>query len=125
MIICFWQEKKVEAVNKRLEALKWVLLSHGVSSDALATLMKSELSNSTNSTPFLDIDLTGPIARVRQDFEVHKIDIIQSFADIDGKIMSSMQRDAFTRQLYGCTESITKMDSQVLTCEVTLLNFGR
>lgn len=60
-------------------------------------------------------DLSGAIERVSEEFNTNKKDIVQSFADMDGKIITSLSRDEFMRQLYAATENITKNDIQIIS----------
>jgi hypothetical protein len=116
------EEKKLETVNKRLEALKWVLLSQGVSQNSLNKLLTGADNSKTDKNPQLNLssnflaecDLTGAMKRMELDFEKFREGIIHCFADDDGRVIPSLSREEFIRQVYSVTEHISKIDAQVI-----------
>lgn len=113
------EEKKIETSEKRLEALKWVLLSQGVSQNTVANLIDGSVDNIKGLRVSLekklaDFDMSTAISRMATDFEMFRTDIIQTFADEDGKIVATLSRDEFMRQLYSVTEHVSKNDCQLL-----------
>jgi hypothetical protein len=113
------EEKKIETSEKRLETLKWVLLSHGISQNTVSNLIDGSGDNIKGLKMSLekklaDFDLTTAIVKMTKDFEAFRTDIIQCFADDDGKIVATLSRDEFMRQLYSVTENISKNDCQLI-----------
>lgn len=114
------EEKKMGALTKRIEVLKWSMLSKGVSEDGLNDILKSipgtmVLANGANDKPIISnlpstFDLGGAIERLQGEFMTNKKDIVQSFADDEGKIVTSLSKDEFMRQLFAATEAISKSD---------------
>jgi hypothetical protein len=117
------EEKKMETSEKRLEALKWVMLSQGVSQTTVSNLLDGSVENINTNMKGLrtslekklaDFDLTTAIVNMSRDFESFRTDIISCFADADGKIVASLSKDEFMRQLYSVTENVSKNDCQLL-----------
>jgi hypothetical protein len=61
------------------------------------------------------VDLAGVLGRVRDEFSRSRDDIVQSFADEEGKIVPALSRDEFMRQLYASTEKLSKTDIQIVS----------
>ena len=113
------EEKKMETSDKRLEALKWVLLSQGVSQNTVTNLLSGSVDNIKDLRLSLekkvaDFDLSSAITKMAADFEVFRKDIIQCFADDSGKIVASLSKEEFMRQLYSVTERVSKSDVQII-----------
>ena len=120
------EEKKMGSLTKRIEVLKWAMLSRGITEDGLDGMLKGipdamVLSNDTGlsspqtasiSTP---VDLGGAIERLADEFATNKRDIVQCFADEDGKVVTSLSRDEFMRQLYAATEHVSKADIHAIS----------
>lgn len=119
------EEKKSESTNKRLETLKWLMHSQGVSEQTLTDIMKnsedmynekmnegSEGNVSSNRGARL-IDLSGAIARMTEDFKEFREEILHSFAEIDGKIVANLTTEEFSKQLYVVTDKVSKTDIHV------------
>lgn len=111
-------EKKIETAEKRLEALKWVLLSQGISQHSVTKLLEGSVDQIKGQRLSLErkvaeFDMTGALSKMARDFDLFRSDIFQSFADEDGKIVASLSRDEFMRQLYSVTEHVSKSDVQV------------
>ena len=119
------EDKKMGSLTKRLEVLKWTMLSQGVSEDGLNNILKTfpttlVTSDSSSRSPINQnipsaYDLSGAIERLQIEFSTNKKDIVQSFADDEGKIMTSLSKDEFMRQLYAATETISKSDIHALS----------
>lgn len=60
------------------------------------------------------IDLSGAISRMTEEFSNYSEEIIEIFADEDGKILPSVAVEAFMKKLYTVTELVSKADIQVL-----------
>jgi hypothetical protein len=111
------EEKKMETLKKRYEALKWVLLSHGVSEDTLANILNGSASPSKSLSAdhlLANLDLSSAVANMRNDFKQFRMEIMHAFADDEGKIMTALSKEDFIRQLYSVTDNITKKDVQLL-----------
>lgn len=114
------EDKKMGALTKRIEVLKWSMLSKGVSEDGLNNILKTipgtlAITNGVNDRSSISglpstFDLGGAIERLRGEFITNKKDIVQSFADDEGKVVTSLSKDEFMRQLYAATEAISKSD---------------
>lgn len=118
------EEKKMGSLTKRVEVLKWTMLSKGVTEDGLNDIFKSlPDATSTNdvqqpsSPPKMTsaVDLGGAIQRLAAEFVTNKKDIVQSFADDEGKVVTTLNRDEFMRQLYAATEHVSKADIQAIS----------
>lgn len=113
------EEKKMETSQKRLEALKWVLLSQGISQNTVSNLLTGSIDSLPQSERasldrrIADVDMAASIENMKKDFDLYKSDIIQCFADDEGKIVSSLTREEFMRQLFCATENVSKADVQV------------
>jgi hypothetical protein len=117
------EEKKLDAAVKRLDALKWAMLTQGISEQNMSAILNSvraeskglnlDKSQDTNGAILSSIDLAGAIARLRKEFEVSKESIIVCFADNEGRISDEMKRDEFVRVLYSATEKLSRADVQV------------
>jgi hypothetical protein len=124
------EEKKSESLTKRVETLKWILLTQGVSEQTLTTIVQN--SDTSTSTSKVDnnlmnnveknianknismIDLSGSISRMKEEFDRYPEDILKAFAETDGKIISNITIEDFMKQLFTTTEKISKSDIQVL-----------
>lgn len=119
------EEKKMESLTKRIEVLKWAMLSRGITEDGLDGMLKcipdAMVSNETGlsspqtksiNTP---VDLGGAIERLAEEFATNKRDIVQCFADEEGKVVTSLSRDEFMRQLYAATEHVSKADIHAIS----------
>ena len=119
------EEKKMGSLTKRIEVLKWTMLSNGVNEDGLNGILKTipdarMITNGDEKSPTpahmtSAIDLGGAIERLAGEFVTNKRDIVQSFADDDGKVVTSLTRDEFMRQLYAATEHISKADIHAIS----------
>ena len=119
------EEKKSETAGKRLETLKWLMHSQGVSEQTLTDiLLKSEdiyNENKNNSSTDKDssfrgvglIDLAGAIGRMTEDFQDFREDILHAFAEEDGKIVATLDAEDFAKQLYVVTDKVSKTDIHV------------
>jgi hypothetical protein len=114
------EEKKMGSLTKRIEVLKWTMLSKGVTEDGLDNIFKT-LPDAANtievqkSSPGKPVDLGGAIERLAAEFVTNKKDIVQSFADDEGKVVTTLNRDEFMRQLYAATEHVSKADIQAIS----------
>ena len=119
------EEKKKESLTKRIEVMKWTMLSNGVNEDGLNGILKTipdarTITNGDERSPApahltSAIDLGGAIERLGNEFVTNKRDIVQSFADEDGKVVTSLSRDQFMRQLYAATEHVSKADIHAIS----------
>jgi hypothetical protein len=119
------EEKKSETTNKRLETLKWLMHSQGVSEQTLTDILKNsediynEKQNEGSDGTALSsrgnrlIDLSGAIARMTEDFKDFREDILHSFAEMDGKIVANLTTEEFSKQLYVVTDKVSKTDIHV------------
>lgn len=112
------EEKKLDSSVKRLEALKWAMLTQGFSEKTMSNILKTnkELSGSDSEKALLltsAFDLSGAINRLSEEMKVSRAEIVESFADADGKIIPALSRDEFIRYLYSASEVLTKTDVQV------------
>lgn len=99
----------------------------GFSDKAMNTLLRSKAlpgsSNSSKDSTTKDneqnilmtsaFDLSGAISRLSEEMEKHPEDVIYAFANKQGKLLSHISRDDFSRYLFNVTESLTKADVQV------------
>ena len=114
------EEKKLEASVKRLDALKWAMLTQGVGEKTLAAMQsKSGASTPKHGDVLLasEFDLNGCFDRMRKEFKTSRDAILAGFADEEGRICNSMSRDEFMRKLFSVTEEVTRSDVQV-RCEM-------
>jgi hypothetical protein len=119
------EEKKSETTNKRLETLKWLMHSQGVSEQTLTDILKNsediynEKQNEGSDGTILSnrgnrlIDLSGAIARMTEDFKEFREDILHSFAELDGKIVAHLTTEEFSKQIYVVTDKVSKTDIHV------------
>lgn len=126
------EEKKSETIEKRVETLKGLLQSEGITEQMLTSVMmnaekadldtRASVSGSTEKgAPFRNVgwvDLEGPLSRTQEEFDLYRADIIPAFAGEDGKVVAVLRNDEFMKQLYQVTEKLSKADLQVtrLTC---------
>jgi hypothetical protein len=114
------EEKKQQAIVKRLEILKLALLNQGVSNTTMTSIL-AQAADSTSSRDEKSIlltsafDLSGAMGRMAEEMISGADDIIFSFADAEGKIVSALPREDFMRYLYNATDSLTKADVQILS----------
>lgn len=117
------EEKKMGSLTKRIEALKWTMLSKGVTEDGLDNIFKSlpdvpSKNDGQKTSPgkmAAALDFGGAIQRLAAEFVTNKKDIVQSFADDEGKVVTTLNRDEFMRQLYAATEHVSKADIQAIS----------
>lgn len=122
------EEKKTEALNVRLDSTKLMMLSKGLTEDKLRGILSegaveaggggkdvrdSALSVPPFGAPFL-INLGGALERCAIEFSNYKQDIVQSFADDEGRIKAALPIETFCKKLYEVTESISKSEVQVI-----------
>jgi hypothetical protein len=114
------EEKKQQTVVKRLETLKLALLNQGVSNKTMTNIL-SQTNDSNSSKDEKSIlltsafDLSGAMGRMTEEMVSSAEDIIYSFADVEGKIVSALPREDFMRYLYNATSTLTKADVQILS----------
>ena len=100
------EEKRAEVTESRLSTLKMLVSSKGIDEKFLL---------SGNSNPTLQVDIDGAIQRMIEQFSLYRVDIIQAFADSEGKIITIISYDDFMKQIYTVTdENITTTDIQVM-----------
>ena len=120
------EEKKMGSLTKRIEVLKWAMLSRGVTEDGLNGILQSfpdaivasndpEKSNPAITSITTVVDLGGAMERLADEFATNKRDIVQCFADGEGKVVTSLSRDEFMRQLYAATEQVSKADIHAIS----------
>ncbi len=123
------EEKKSASTTKRLETMKWLIHSQGVSDQTLTDILKQsddnngELPGGVKSPQSGEvmyrgaplIDLSGAIERMFAEFESFRNDILHAFAEEDGKIVTQLEIEDFSKQLYTVTENVTKTDIHVST----------
>ena len=106
------EEKRAEVTENRLSTLKMLVSSKGIDEKFLL---------SGNSNPTLQVDIDGAIQRMVEQFSLYRVDIIQAFADGEGKIITTIRYDDFMKQIYTVTdENITTTDIQVIIEESTI-----
>jgi hypothetical protein len=114
------EEKKQQAIVKRLDVLKLALLNQGVSNKTMSNIL-AQAADSSSSRDEKSIlltsafDLSGAMGRMSEEMVSSAEDIIYSFADAEGKIVSALPREDFMRYLYNATDSLTKTDVQILS----------
>jgi hypothetical protein len=114
------EEKKQQTAVKRLETLKLALLSQGVSNKTMTNILSQTIdSNSPKDEKSILLtsafDLSGAMERMTEEIASGAEDIIYSFADVEGKIVSALPREDFMRYLYNATNTLTKADVQILS----------
>lgn len=110
------EEKKLEASVKRLDALKWAMLTQGVGERTMAEIQAKNGTAVRKPGDILltsEFDLNGSFDRMKKEFASSREGILMGFADEEGRICNSMVRDEFMRQLFSVTEQLTKTDVQV------------
>ena len=127
------EEKKMDYLIKRTDVLKSKLLSQGISEDGLAEVMRSIHSPLDSKSPkddvdqistvykvndniiYQSIDMKGAIDRISEEFNAYALEILRSFADEEGKIVTYLTRDEFMRQLFAATSTVSKADIQAIS----------
>lgn len=115
------EEKKQQAVVKRLETLKLALLNQGISNKTMSNILSQSVDQSSAKNDEKSIlltsafDLSGALGRMSEEMKSGVEDIIYSFADTEGKIVSALPREDFMRYLYNATDTLTKADVQILS----------
>ena len=100
------EEKRAEITENRLSTLKMLVASKGIDENVLL---------SGDSNPTLQVDIDGAIQRMSEQFSLYRVDIIQAFADSEGKIVTIINYDEFMKQIYSVTdENISTTDLQVI-----------
>ena len=110
------EEKRQQTISKRLDTLKLALLKQGVTSKTMSQY--SPTGTADDSQPIFlpsTLDLSGAISRMYQEMHACPEDILHSFANSEGKIVSALSRDDFMRYLYNSTDKLTKPDVQILS----------
>jgi hypothetical protein len=124
------EEKKLESTVKRLETLKLAMLTQGFSDKAMNSLLRkngagvgtgtgsSTTDKDAEKTIFMasGFDLSGAIGRLSEEMGTRAEDVIYAFANKQGKLLSHVSRDDFSRYLYNATQTLSKGDVQVLSC---------
>lgn len=111
------EEKKLEASVKRLDALKWAMLTQGVGEKAMSVIQSNNGSATRKPGDILlasEFDLNGCFERMRKEFAASRDAVLAGFADEEGRICNSMSRDEFMRKLFSLTEQLSKSDVQVI-----------
>lgn len=114
------EEKRNDVTSKRLDTMKWLLHSQGVNENTITKILnelekdgKLNLENSiTLSTQLMD--LSGAIQKMREEFELHRADIIHCYALSNGKLMPALPLKDFIEQTFQVTEKISKIDLKLL-----------
>jgi hypothetical protein len=83
--------------------------------DMINTNISSLMSTFDLSKHHHHQDLSGAIERISAEFRNSKKEIISSFADEDGKILSILNKEDFIRLLYTSTENISKNDINIIS----------
>lgn len=100
------EEKRAEITENRLSTLKMLVASKGIDENVLL---------SGDSNPTLQVDIDGAIQRMVEQFSLYRVDIIQAFADSEGKIVTIINYEEFMKQIYSVTdENISSTDLQVI-----------
>lgn len=109
------EEKKFEQSSKRLEALKWAMLTQGFSEKLMSRLLNSSVDFSEKKNLLLstEMDLSGAVAKMTEEMKLSKESIVSAFADTDGKIIPTMARPEFSKYLFEATEALSKSDVEV------------
>ena len=107
------EEKKLSLANKRLDALKWVMLTQGFSEKAISGLIKNQDNTSEAKFSQLASEMAGAIQRLHEEMKLNKEDILCAFANENGKVRASLSRDEFVRYLFAATTRLSKIDVQV------------
>lgn len=113
------EEKKSDTTNKRLETLKWLMHSQGVSEQRLTEILvkagedPEDGSSSSGNKSVALFDLGGAIARMKEDFELYREDILDALAEKDGKLVANLTAEEFAKQLFVVTDRVSKSDISV------------
>jgi len=120
------EEKRSELTSKRLETLKWLIHSQGVTEETITKILnnlekegKLSLDQSvvsvTNQFQSMQlIDLSGAIQRMQDEFKLYSNDLLHAYALNNGKIMTTLPLKEFIEQTYNITEKITKLDLKLI-----------
>ena len=120
------EEKRSELTNKRLDTLKWLIHSQGVTEEAITKILnnlekdgKISLDSSLTFTNQFQntlqlMDLSGAIDRMREDFRNYRDDLLHCYALSNGRLMSSLPTKDFIEQTYNVTEKVSKADLKIL-----------
>lgn len=127
------EEKKSASTTKRLETMKWLIHSQGVSEQTLTDILKQSEENNGEMPGVTSpksgevmyrgaplIDLSGAIERMFVEFESFRNDILHAFAEEDGKIVTQLEVEDFSKQLYTVTQNVSKTDIHVSSNTTTV-----
>lgn len=117
------EEKKYEAQTSRLESLKLIMLSQGITESSFKAIVSNSSSTDIKSSKYsrknfelFAQNMRTALAKMHNEFKTCREDILHAFADDDGKIAPALSRDDFLRQLYhSTTEGLDKSDVQMIS----------
>ena len=122
------ETKKEEALTKRIEALKWALLTQGWSennmSDKMLSLNSTSLSSESRERNLMiaHFDISGALTRMSDILQNSKESALRAFADSDGKIFPVLSRDDFAECLRNISNrTLSETDIQVLNHHLLFL----
>jgi hypothetical protein len=125
------EEKRNDMTSKRLDTLKWMIHSQGVTEETITKILNSmekdgkllldasftfnPAANAPNSLQTTQLmDLQGAVQRMKEEFKQFRADIIHSYALNDGKLLTSLPIKDWIEQTYNVTENISKSDLKLL-----------
>ncbi len=125
------EEKRSELNTKRIDTLKWLLYSQGVTEETLASIVsRFEADDSLQSEDKRGllqsaklVDLSGALSRMSAEFELYKEDIVRALANEEGKIIPILPANDFMKQIYTVTENISKSDLYVIYLSMLICFF--
>jgi hypothetical protein len=88
--------------------------SNGIDESSIQNI-SSSVGQSITNDHILNIDVDGALQRMAQQFSMYRVDIVQAFADNEGKVLTNISYDEFSKQLYSVTDDgISVNDIQVV-----------
>jgi len=113
------ESKKEEALGNRIEALKWALLTQGLTEKNMRSVlsnMNEGLSDTREREELAAIfDLAGSRSRMEKIFETSQEIVIRAFADDEDRIIPELKKTEFCSMLTTATQrKLSELDVEVI-----------
>jgi hypothetical protein len=109
------EEKSKDVISKRIETMKWMLVSQGKSEQQIEELFSNYRDkNHTFVDLDCDIEISSAIEKMQLFFKESRGLIIESLADEHGNIILHLPRETFITELESIS-NLSRKDLQVFT----------
>ncbi len=118
------EEKRNEEHAQRIDTMQWLLSKQGINEEYMSQLLlkldsstRDKFHSSIAEAKFGDKmmlpDVGTVVDKMRDEFNNNRDDILHAFCRSDGKILSIVPADKFTKHICEVTETLTPLDAKV------------